>query len=197
MGWISYHANYYKNDTVDRKAECDAYFLEGSNKGYYDVVKSSMVGSTYYAAIRKLKSVEESVTDGKVWAAIFLTSVNIKDYYNFSYKNMDETVGPCQYDCPKSILSLLSETDSEWALEWRNNCKQWKAFKSRINKLPVGTKIKFLSQFDFDNGLKAGDEVILEKSERSYRMGKTKYHWMDGKYRWKPSLISKDFQIVG
>lgn len=27
MGWTSYHASYYKNGKVDRKAECDAYFL--------------------------------------------------------------------------------------------------------------------------------------------------------------------------
>ena len=30
MGWASYRAEYYKNGKIDRKAECDAYFLDGS-----------------------------------------------------------------------------------------------------------------------------------------------------------------------
>ena len=55
MGWTSYHAEHYKNGKIDRKAECDAYFLEGLNRGHFDVLKSSMVGSTYYAAIKPLK----------------------------------------------------------------------------------------------------------------------------------------------
>ena len=55
MGWTSYHAQYYtKSGRVDRKRECDAYWLEGLNAGHFAVVKSSMVGATYYAAIRPL-----------------------------------------------------------------------------------------------------------------------------------------------
>ena len=51
MGWTSYHASYYKNGTVDRKKECDDVFSKGDCK----ILKSAMVGSTYYAAIKKVK----------------------------------------------------------------------------------------------------------------------------------------------
>lgn len=44
MGWTSYHATYYKNGKVDRKAECDAYFMEGLNTGWYRVIKSHWSG---------------------------------------------------------------------------------------------------------------------------------------------------------
>ena len=55
MGWTSYHATYYKrNGSIDRKAECDAYFLEGLNRGHYEVLKSAVVGSVCYAAVRNL-----------------------------------------------------------------------------------------------------------------------------------------------
>lgn len=60
MGWTSQNATYYKNGKVDRKMESDAYFLDGLNRGYYEVVKSAMVGSTYYAAVRALKRYSES-----------------------------------------------------------------------------------------------------------------------------------------
>ena len=115
MGWTSYHAEYYKkNGAVERKAECDAYFLKGLNKGHYQVLKSAMVGSVYYAAVRNLtRSVKQE--DGScqyeplpeekqsVWAAVILTTTNQKDYFNFSYKAMTEDYGPAEHDCPASI----------------------------------------------------------------------------------------------
>ena len=95
MGWTSYHATYYKKGKVDRKAECDAYWTEGLNRGYYNVLKSAMVGSTYYAAIQPLKknvgknergeNIYEDIPENEreVFAIIFLTSTDIKQYFNF------------------------------------------------------------------------------------------------------------------
>ena len=54
MGWTSYEATYFKkNGDIDRKAECDAYFMR-DNAGHYKVVKSSMKGTVYYAAVTTL-----------------------------------------------------------------------------------------------------------------------------------------------
>lgn len=62
MGWTSYHADYYKNGTVDRKSECDSYWEEGLNRGYFKIEKSVMKGSVYYAAITPLqRKTEEGI----------------------------------------------------------------------------------------------------------------------------------------
>ena len=154
MGWTSYHATHYKNSKIDRKAECDAYFLDGLNAGYYDVLKSSMVGSTYYAAVKPLKKygsdgkevVDIPETEQQVIGVIFLTSTDVKDYYNFSYKDMSETMGPYESNCPKSILDLLSPTDNEYANAWRQRCLEnlsKKKDKDSLNNLPVGSVIRF------------------------------------------------------
>lgn len=153
MGWTSYHAGYYKNGKVDRKAECDAYWEEGLNRGHFKVEKSAMVGSVYYAAITSLlkrKSDNEYVeipeNERETFAVVFLTSVNNNDYYNFSYKDMDESCGPCESKCPISILKLLSPIESQWANEWRKRCEEYhasKKSKSNPNNLPIGTKIKW------------------------------------------------------
>ncbi len=37
----------------------------------------------------------------------------IKDYFNFSYNDMDESAGPSYYDCPKGILDMLTPTEYE------------------------------------------------------------------------------------
>lgn len=177
MGWTSYCATHYKNGKIDRKAECDAYFLEGLNRGYYDVLKSAMVGSTYYAAVQHLKryigkdesgeSQYEDVPENErtTFAVIFLTSTNSRDYFNFSYKDMSENSGPYKCDCPKGILDLLSPTDNEYALEWRKKCRENIARRNSLtslNKLPTGTQIKVVMPFD-TNHFKEGQIVILEK----------------------------------
>lgn len=180
MGWTSYHASYYKNGKIDRKAECDAYFMEGLNRGHFNVVKSSMVGSTYYAAVQAaIRSVGKD-EDGKyiyepipeeertTFAVVFLTSTNMKDYYNFAYKDMAESCGPCQNDCPRGILDLLSPTNSKWANEWRQACYEniaKKKSKSGFKNLPVGTIIKVTMPCD-TNWFKQGQEVHLQKQTK-------------------------------
>lgn len=184
MGWTSYHATHYKNGKVDRKAECDAYFMEGLNAGYYDVLKSSMVGSVYYAAVKPLKRynkaneiVDIPKEEQYVFAAVFLTSTDMKDYWNFSYKNMDESYGPCSYDCPKGILDLLTPTESEYANAWRKQCYENIAKKKNpngFNKLPVGTIIKVVMPVN-TNYFRAGQEVKLEKR---YKWGSNRTEWL-------------------
>lgn len=144
--------------------------------GWYRVIKSSMVGSVYYAAVEKLKRYGEKQPDGtlpvedipeeerNVWAAVFLTSTDSKDYYNFSYKDMDESVGPGQAECSASILKLLSPTDSEWANEWRELCRQNAARKcspDALKNLPVGAVIRYVRR--------DGKKMELVKHQPAYQ----------------------------
>lgn len=54
MGWTSYQATYFANGKINRKAECDAYFMKGVNAGHFEILKSSMRGSVYYAAVKDM-----------------------------------------------------------------------------------------------------------------------------------------------
>lgn len=185
MGWTGIHATHYKwvgkgykrTYTVDRKAECDAYWMEGLNRGHFEVIKSRMVGSTYYAAIKTLKEctgknaeggyqyTDISPSEQKTFAVVFLTSTNMKDYFNFNYKDMDETVGPNYYDCPKNILDILSPTDSEYAKEWRRKCYE-KIEKQKnpniLNNLPEDSIIQVVLPWDTKYH-REGDVVKLIK----------------------------------
>lgn len=180
MGWTEYHAaTQYKNGRycVDRKAECDRLFngdmitWDDDHKkiGKYEVLKSAMVGSTYYAAVKRTKFATETEPElSSVFAVICLTSTNMKDYYNFSYKDMDESCGPYQCDCPKGILDLLTPTENEYALEWRKACYENLAKKKNpnaLNKLPVGTVIQVIMPFD-TKFFNQGQEVKLKKCKK-------------------------------
>lgn len=140
MGWTYYQADFYKNGKVDRKAELDSHFTwtEGDRK--VTVLKSAMRGSTYYAAVRNQN--EASGLDITL-AVVCLTHTNAKSYHNFGYKDMDETMLPFYYDCPKGILDLLSETEDENALAWRERCRQEIERKKEKKPLPIGTVIEF------------------------------------------------------
>lgn len=203
MGWTGYVATHtYKDGQINRKKECDAYFTDGLNQGFCRIEKSVMKGSEYYAAITDLKR-EMKDSDGnvikdtngnvlyenipkeeqKTFAVVFRTAVQGKMFY---YKPMPESVGPCYYGCPNTILDLLSPTDSEFANEWRMRCRNLNA-KPSLSKLPIGTKIKYMSK---------GEEIILEKRRPAYQFKSPWwYHQKSGGYAKKKD-IPKDFEIV-
>ena len=198
MGWTSYHATHYKNGKIDRKAECDAYFIEGLNSGFYDVLKSSMVGSTYYAAVRPLKKsgangsyVDIPEEEQEVFAAVFLTSTNAKDYFDFSYKNMDETYGPCERKCPKGILDLLTPTENKYANAWRKACRENLIKKNNPNalsKLPVGSEIKYKTY--------NGEEVIAYKHPPAYQF-KRPFWYLKGRGMYvRTGNIPDNYEVI-
>lgn len=194
MGWASYRAEYYKNGKIDRKAECDAYFLDGSNRGHYKVLKSTMKGSVYYAAIQDAvkctgkdetgRNIYEPIEDGQVWCAVFLTSVHGAE---FSYKDMDETMHPGYYDCPESILKLLSNTDNKCAIEWREKCIEIANNKTTLASLPIGTHIKWIRG--------DGAEVELYKHAPSYQFRRA--FWVEaGQNVYVPKKYIVNWEII-
>ena len=183
MGWTGYHATHYKNGEIDRKAECDAVFSGENENGKWEVLKSSMRGSTYYAAVRRTKPSGESY----VFAGVALTSVDMKDYYNFSYKDMDESVGPGCYDCPKGILDLLSPTENEYALAWRARCREKSAKKNELSALPIGAVI----EYDWYGTIKRA-----EKRAPNYQF-KTAWYKIIGENKYVPkSRIPRAWKLV-
>lgn len=72
-------------------------------------------------------------------------------YFNFTYKYVDETMGPNESNCPAAILDLLTETDSEYAREWRGRCRQ-----NLANPAPTVAKG---ATVEFEHGLRFGDGV--------------------------------------
>lgn len=148
MGWINYNAKYYKNGKVDIIKEVISQLEWVSSDGDIEckVLKAMAVGSTVYAALQV-----SNKTNGysRVSAEVVLTSTNMREYYNFSYKNMDESLGPCMRDCPKKILDMLTPTDCKYSNQWRKDCYSNLELKNKLakarrelNKLPIGAKIK-------------------------------------------------------
>lgn len=198
MGWTSFNAEFYKrNGQIDRKKEMDKRYEQEEHDGsdfkggichypQFKVLKSAMIGRIYYAAVEITNSKENT---REVFGAVAITCTNMKDYYNFSYKDMEETMEPYYYDCPKGILDLLTPTDNENANTWRKKCRnklKLKKERKTISTLPVGSIIKF-KRYN-------GEIVELIKHEPAYQYSRS--FWFDGTYHWKTKNIPDNFEII-
>ena len=115
-------------------------------------------------------AVKEKETD-KVYGMVCLLDYVPNDVYNFGYKEIDETMGPNQRECPESILRLLSDTDNEYAKEWRKNCKENIKKRKELSKFKSGDKIVF------DNDIVFGQEkykefILVDKRKSLFKVPK-------------------------
>jgi hypothetical protein len=86
MGWDYTHATHYtRTGAIDKKAEIDELYTWQNDTKKYEVVRSCMVGATYYAAV---KVTILSTGEAETAAAVVLTHTNSRDYFNFGVKTM-------------------------------------------------------------------------------------------------------------
>lgn len=61
----------------------------------------------------------------------------------WGYKGMDETWGPCYYDCPLSLLDQADPIDSDYANAWREKVRAHHAAKKARPTLAVGVVVTY------------------------------------------------------
>lgn len=146
MGWTWQESKFRKdNGTIDRKAECDHIINYENDKVKLEVLKSAMKGSVYYAAVKRF---DKANGNSFVFGAVFLTSTDKHSWCDFGYKDMDETCGPYESECPKSILDMLSETDNKYALEWRARCRENLKSRKSLSSIRIGQVIEFNNGYE-------------------------------------------------
>ena len=152
MGWTSVNKpkGMSLDEFFDKEFKCDSLKLIG--KGYTKNL------SEYY---RACYNVEKGVYFALVCKIHFG-----KGYYNFSYKDMDESEDPYLYNCPKRIMDIIerSKPVNDMSKEWR-----MKVHKVLDTKLTKGKVITFKKPIDFG-----------EFSENTFRyLGNNKFRSMN------------------
>lgn len=124
------------------------------------VLKSTVRFSAYYGACQSYDA------DGarETFAIICLVRWNpgAKSGEEFGYKDMTETMGPYNYDCPASILDLLGPPGNDYAAQWRASCRQRLALTSRRKPRP-GDTLVLPEPLTFTDGV----------AERSFRVAQS------------------------
>lgn len=171
---------------AQRKEEIDKNFFADR----YSVVRSCMVGNIYYAAVKDNDSEE-------VFAAVIRTFYDKNQ--GFGYKEATESLCPCEKDCPKSVLDLLTPTEDDNAKEWRKECYERIRHKNLLRRLKKnGATIAFHAPFDLMSGVRQG-EVINITYGRTYS-GKKAWYYPDCRglrqILFPERYIPMDFNIV-
>lgn len=185
MGWTFQHKPRNVREELDRQ-------LTWSNdEGARRVLDSAIVGMReYYAAV------EHTKPDGTrvVWAAVFMLQFVPKahDGLTFGYKDMDETCGPYAWRCPERILALLTETDSEYANNWRAKCREYHATRAAMPKLEEGMRLRVLNEsVPTIDGIPLREVVVL----RDGRKPLFKVDGFHGYFRW-PSWRQYKMEVM-
>lgn len=150
MGWLYIQdlgGHHGPRDYLDKQ------FTFTSGETNARVLKSALVKMrTYYAALERTGPGGER----EVFAVICLVQYNrkAKDGYIFGYKDMDESMGPYQAECPTKILDLLTPTNNPHAMEWRAKCTAFHAHKASRPKVSDGDTIIFDQPLTFTDGTK-------------------------------------------
>ena len=139
-----------------------------STRGLSVIASSCLRNKVWYAAIAPV----ENGKTGPVFAAVVLVRWNPRasDGYVFAYKDLDETAGPFECECPERILRLLDPTDNHAALVWRRRCIRNLMRGSR--KLEDGMQIRLASKMRFTDGYE-GKEFFIRKRGRKTALALT------------------------
>lgn len=133
MGWTFYHLDYPNKIEEVRSL----YTWQEDDRGA-EVLDIAASGNIVYAAVHYWN---HATNEDEIHAAVVKTATVSRDYFNFGYKDMSESMNPFYYDCPKRILDLLTPTDNEYALEWRRKCAEKRERTNALNRLKDGDRI--------------------------------------------------------
>jgi len=135
-----------------------------------EIVDSAKVGGTVYLAAK----VTDKATDTAYTTAyVILFKNSQKD--GFGYKDMSETMGPCEASAPDRLLAKLSPVDDlpshpearAWAQKWRTACVEGRKAKATARKM--------------SDALKAGDVIRtaapLSFGSKSFQTFKRSESW--------------------
>lgn len=137
---------------------CGSYLEDRTTKGIIERIKEQEIGDkceiVYYSKKGRIISLAvKSKESEEVFAVVCLTRID-RGGKEFMIKTLDETSGPCYYDVPKKLLNLLSPTNNEYALKWREQCKLFIETKKNSSKIKQGDLIEFEDEIEFNNGVK-------------------------------------------
>ena len=121
------------------------------------------------AAYAAVETVEKATGQREVWAAVILLRYSrVKgDPYPFGTKDLEESMGPCECECPARILDQLTPTNNEHAREWRLRCR------ARLDRPGVpapGTRVRFEDPIKFRDGATVSEFTVEKRGERGRQL---------------------------
>ena len=157
MGWVFQH----RRTGTSNQDWFQQHFGEG-----HQILDMATVKGTVYGAVK--------LPDGRVEAVVILTRWVRGDQHNFGYKDMDESMGPCEDECPARILDRLSDpAPNDYAVEWRAKCRARLEQRAARPVVRRGDTVWFLKPLKFESGDEL-DTFVFEQ-RNSFRASYGRY----------------------
>lgn len=159
MGWTSLHREKGMSDRAFFEQEFPS--MLGTNGRILDCAS---VSNVFYAVVQNNENA--SYAPNEAWMLVVLMQ-RTRDWYNFTYKEMSEDMGPCEARCPERLLTLierLAPQPSEYAAEWRKNCWGNVYATKKAKKVTKGTVVYFKTPITFSNGDEVDKFIFVERS---------------------------------
>lgn len=151
MGWTFTH----REKGEASHLEWFANLWNGSDRRLLDMAAGNL--STLFGAYE----IDANETEPrKVVALVVLIKWVPSDWYNFGYKDMDESMGPFEYECPSRILDLLTPLDEDdprmqYAREWREMAHKAQQRREVARSVTPGDTVRFYPPMKFTDGVEA------------------------------------------
>ena len=117
MGWL-FTQGASRRDIIEELTK-----EQVTDKRVFRTLRKCFRGNTMYA-------LHESGEPGNLrkWVCVYLLQRD--GHYGWGYKDIDETMGPVEKDCPVSYLDAADPATSKYAIEWREEVRQLAAVRA-------------------------------------------------------------------
>lgn len=144
------------------------------------VIDAATLGSTCYMAYR----FQDDAGEEHVSAMVALIRWHTGQDLNFSYKLIEETMGPGERRCPERILKQLTPLEDmdlhprgmKWAKEWRKDCQNRLDRKRLRGKVSRGDHVCFRYPIRFTDGIEA-ERFEWIRGNSFYRLQRSEGAW--------------------
>jgi len=139
-------------------------------------IKTSLVAKVWYVAVEVTMKEGAPLPDdyqvddqGRfVFAATFQTR---RDRDGWAYRAIEEGAGPATALAPRSLIEMLSPTQSKWANSWRSRCLTNAARRAR--RLSDGDIIELAEPLEFSDGRKRSTFKVIKERPSGYSRDRT------------------------
>lgn len=185
MGWTSLHKDY--GMSID-----DFFTNEFESDDFKFIGKGALVNMTEYYRAGYIPSKKQ------YFAFVCKVHFSRDKEYNFSYKDMDESVNPYYYNCPARIMKIVEQSEpcNDWSKKWRETVHKVLSRKEMVKSLAMGTVIKFKKPFYFGNGCEEDTFRIVNNNPFGKRKTKGLRSVNHGFCANIPNWKGMDFEVV-
>ena len=134
MGWLFHTTDYGRKAFIEERT---TKYNQETETSKWECLAHSVKSNHLWKVIRYTNKMTNEV---KTFVALDLIAKERNG--GWGYKDMDESAGPCHYDCPLKLLAMSDEPTECFAVEWRKKVREFHETKKQQVKLEEGLEVK-------------------------------------------------------